>query len=344
MSIIFSEEHAVVVLAFRVRNRGAAYLDGKETSRIYIEKRDLTRQVEEFIEAGKLTLDPMGVRRPRLRSVEGSGGFYAAILDEPGAEEKAGDARVTGRRSPPSMHPVTIYDEERAAMRLIEADRVRDFIELLAAYRPLKYEGAAAGFDGRTIHPMTARTLASERMVYSRGRPLRGRGARTVVLLDRGASMGEPWSLWEEYTKMKAARFLADVVAASHDNAAVYGFGEALRIQRPPFDAVPADGDRRLDKAMREVSLLQPERLVVITDGEPVCIRGSDASGLCGEALDALGSLGRSGVQILVVLLGDDPEMERLYARLEDAGGALVLRLKTAGDLAHMMRGLAAWL
>jgi len=345
MSILFSDEYPVVVLAFRVRNRGSTWLDGNPTGRIYVEKRDMEQQVRDLIEEGRLTLDPEGRRRPVLVSVKGSGGFYAAILEDPESVEEEAQTRHPGETRPVQqcMQPVTSYDEERNVIRLMEENRFYDFVELLEAYKPMIGEDPT-GFDGRSIHPVTTRTLVTEMKAYSKGRrPRRDRETRTVVLLDRGVSMAEPWSLWEQYPKIMVARFLANAVAASHSNAAVYSFGESLRMERSPDDVEPLGEETRLDAALRHVSLVEPERLVMLTDGRPVYIDGVDTDEDCEKAVVLLEALCRSGVQMLIFTLGEDREMERFYGQLTQTSEALVVPLKTGGDVVRMMCRIAEW-
>ena len=346
MSILFSDEYPVVVLAFRVRNRGSTWLDGSPTGRIYIEKRDMEQQVRELIEDGKLTLAPEGRRKPVLVSVRGSGGFYAAILEDPEAVEEEAQLRQPEKMRPvqPSMQPVASYDEERNMIRLIEDNKFYDFVELLETYKPMIDEEDLTEFNGRSIHPMSTRTLVAEMKVHSKGhRSRRDREARTIVLLDRGVSMADPWSLWEQYPKIMVARFLANAVAASHSNAAVFSFGETLRREHSPEGVEPLDEETRLDAALRQVSLLEPERLVILTDGKPVYIDGVDTEEDCEKAVALLDALGRSGVQTLIFTLGKDSEMERFYARLGHKPGTLVSPLRISGDLVRMMRRLAEW-
>jgi len=339
MSILFSDEYPVVVLAFRVRNRGSTWLDGTPTGRIYVEKHDMEQQVRELIEEGKLTLDPEGRRKPVLVSVRGSGGFYAAILEDPEAVEEEAQARPPEEMRPaqPSMQPVISYDEERNVIRLMEENRFHDFVELLEAYKPM-IEEDLTGFDGRTIHPVTTRTLVTEMKAYSkRHGSRRDRGTRTVVLLDRGVSMAEPWSLWEQYPKIMVARFLANAVAASHSNSVVYSFGETLRREHSLDDLEP------LDEALKHVSLLEPERLVILTDSKPVYVDGVDTHEDCEKAVRLLDAFGRSGIQTLIFTLGQDREMETFYGRLEHTPGVLVSPLRIGGDVVRMMRRLAEW-
>jgi hypothetical protein len=335
MSILFSDEYPVVALAFRVRNHGSTWLDGTPTGRIYVEKRDMERQARELIEEGRLTLDPEGRRKPVLVSVGGSGGFYAAILEDPEAVE----ARQPGEMRPAQqcMQPVTTYDEERNVIRLMEENRFHDFVELLEAYKPMIDEDPT-GFDGRSIHPVTTRTLVTEMKAYSRGHsPRRDMEARTVVLMDRGASMAEPWSLWEQYPKIMVARFLANAVAASHSNSVVYSFEETLRRKHSLDDLEP------LDEALRHVSLLEPERLMILTDSKPVHIDGVETDESCEKTVRLLNALGRSGVQTMILTLSQDREMEKFYGRLMHTPGTIVSPLRVGGDVVHMMRRLAEW-
>jgi hypothetical protein len=343
MSILFSDKYPVVVLAFRVRTRGSTWLDGSPAGRIYVEKHEMERQVGDMIEEGRLTLDPEGRRKPVLVSVRGSGGFYAAILEDPEAAEKEAGRSEETRPSQPSMHAVTSYDEERNAIQLIEENRFYDFVELLEAYKPATKQDLT-GFDVGDIHPLIAKTLATEMAVYGGGAvPGRERGKRTLVLLDRGVSMAEPWSLWGRHTKIAVARFLANAVAASHSNTAVYSYGETLRIEHSPDDVKPLDAETRLDTALRQVSLLGPERLVILTDGEPVHIDAVETRESCEETVALLDALGRSGVQTIIFTLGKDEETEMLYSRLVHTPGVHVAPLKTGGDLVRMMRSIAEW-
>jgi len=346
MSILFSDEYPVVVLAFRVRNRGSTWLDGAPTGRIYVEKHEMEQQVRDLIEEGRLTLDPEGRRKPVLVSVGGSGGFYAAILEDPESAEEEAELGPLEKMRPaqPSMQPVASYDEERNVIRLMKENRFYDFVELLEAYKPVINEEDPTGFDRRTVHPMTTRTLVAEMKVTGRGlRHRRDREAHTLVLLDRSVSMADPWSLWEKYSKIMVARFLANAVVASHSNAAVYSFGETLSREHCPDDAEPLDEITRLDAALRQVSLFEPERLVIITDCKPVYIDGVDTEEDCQNAVRLLDAFGRSGIQTMIFTLGQDREMEMFYSRLEHTPGTHVSPLGAAGDVVRMVRRLAEW-
>ena len=338
MSIIFSDEYPVVVLAFRVRSRGSTWLDGSPVGRIYVEKRDIKQQVWELIKNGRLTLDPEGRRKPLLVSVRGSGGFYAAILEDPERADRRSPRET--RLTPPSMLPVTGYDEERHVIQLMEENRYIDFVELLEAYKP------APRIDHRhdaDIHPMIAKTLATERRIYGAG-PVNEKEKRTLLLLDRNASMAEPWSLWERHTKITAAKFLANALAAAHPNTAVCSFGKTFRHEYSPDDVKPLDTETRLDAALRQAILLEPESLVIFTDGRPTRKAGVDTLASCMETVALLDALGGSGVQTLILTLGEDTNMEKMYSRLMQSPGIHVAPLKTGGDLVRMMKAIAYWL
>ena len=219
----------------------------------------------------------------------------------------------------------------------MEENRFQDFVELLEAYKPM-IEDTLTGFDGRSIHPVTTRTLATEMKTYSRGHsPRRDMEARTVVLLDRGASMAEPWTLWEQYPKIMVARFLANAVAASHSNSVVYSFGEPLRSKHSLNDLEP------LDEALRHMSLLEPERLMILTDSKPVHIDGVETDESCEKTVRLLDALGRSGVQTMILTLSQDREIEKIYGQLMHTPGTLVSPLRVGGDVVRMMQRLAEW-
>ncbi len=330
MSIIFSDEYPVVVLAFRVRNRGATWLDGNPVGRIYVEKHELEQQVTALIDEGRLTLDPEGARKPALVSVGGSGGFYAAILEDPEAAEAEQSTPTPPAR--PSMQPVTSYDEERHVIQLIDENRYHEFVELLGAYRPVKRD-TPDGLDRAPIHPVNPWRHAEEMILHGGGASPKGRDSRTMVLIDGGAGMAEPWSLWEQYPKIVVARFLANAVAASHPNTAVYSFGQTLRLERSPDDVEPLDAETNLDAALRHVPLAKPERLVILTGGDG-CENRENTAGL-------LHSLSRSGVQTLLLSLGKHGDGEWLTSRLANNPDIIFLPLTIGGDVVRMMHGIA---
>ena len=295
-----------VSLAFRAVGGAAAYLDGKPTARIYVEKRDLKAQVEEYIVEGRLTLGETA--RPRLLEVDGGGGFYVALLGD-----GAGTKPMAVRR--PSMHPVTVYDEERLMLRLVKENQPHEFTELLRSYMKV---------DRRRRRPTWRELTSSSSSSTMEGRgPMRADDARrdrTVLLLNGRPAMGEPWSLWESHQKNQVAGFLAEALLGMYVNSNLIRYGE------PGGQASPREQEADLRSALETAALANPERLVVITDK------------LDHEAAGLLDTLDRSGVRTLVINLGDEEQ-----PCTGEPASVQVLRLRVGGDLANMMRGLAAW-
>jgi hypothetical protein len=283
----------MVSLAFRAMGGAHAYLEGKPAPRIYIEKRDLGAQVQKYIAEGKLTLDPEGARSPRLIEVEGRGGFYVALLDD-------GEVRHENVNEPPRMQPLTVFDEERHILRLITEDRHQEFAEL-------------AG-------------------LYSSAPRRQGSTARTVVLLDRGSAMARPWCLWDELQKIRVARFLAGSAARLHVKSTLLSFGGAPHWEHSVDHVTPDDAETLWGPALAEAALVDPEKLLAVSDG----------SALSPEPMGTLADLSESGVQVqLVVVHGLDEETGSRDA--DSAPDFRVSELRTGGDLVRMVRDLADW-
>ncbi|KON29655.1 hypothetical protein AC482_05930 [miscellaneous Crenarchaeota group-15 archaeon DG-45] len=348
-----SEDRRLYVASFEVEGAGrlgrGVYIDGAYTSRSFVseDEAELRQRIEGLIEEGHLTLDAEGAVRPALVSVERRGDAVAVRLRGPPSEEPRRRLIVPGpsegRRR--RMHPVLDYDVAHRVREMLEKDRFYEFVELLESFTHLIEEREVTPFDGRTIHPVSTRTLLSEMTVYSKGlRPRHRREERTAILLDRSVSMANAWALWEEYPKIRVGRFLAKVIEALQTNNALYSFGADLRREGAP-DAVEAeDGETRLDLALGEVALLEPERLVVITDGRPVYSEALDTEALCDSAVEMLDAMGRSRVLVLAVLLGYDYDMARFYQRLEMNPSVALIELAAGGDIVKMMHKLADWL
>jgi len=294
-----------VSLAFRAVGGAAAYLDGKPTARIYVEKGDLKAQVEEYIAEGRLTLGE--AERPLLLEVDGGGGFYVALLGD-GSEAKPKAVRK------PSMHPVTVYDEERLILRLLKEHRPHEFTELLRSY--MKTDRGRRQPTWRELNQYTS-THTEDRG------PMRAKDGwrdRTVLLLSGRSSMEEPWSLWESHRKSWVAGFLTESLQSMYMNSTLIRYGE------PGSPAPPREQEADLRRALETAALVNPERLVVITDR------------LDHEAAGLLDTLGRSGVRTLVINLGEEEQ-----PCIGEPASLQVLRLRVGGDLANMMRCLAAW-
>jgi len=348
-----SEDRRLYLACFEIEGdarlgRGV-YIDGAYTSRGFVseDEAELRQRLQGLIEEGRLTLDAGGTLRPTIVSVERRGDVITVRLRGPPVERPR--RRLIplglGRRRRHRMHPVLDYDIARRVREMLEKDRFYEFVELLESFTPLIEEREVTPFDGRTVHPVSTRTLLSEMTVYSKGlKPRHKREARTVTLLDRSVSMANAWALWEEYPKIKVGGFLAKGVDAVQFNNALYSFGADLRPEES-LDAVePEDGETRLDLALGEVALLEPERLVVITDGKPVYSQGLDTEGLCDSAVEMLDAMSRSGVRVLAVLLGYDYDMVRFYQRLERNPLVTLIELAAGSDIVEMMHKLADWL
>ena len=325
------------------------YIDGAYTSRGFVseDEESLRHRLEGLIEEGRLTLDAEGAHKPTIASVERRGDVITVKLRGPPVERPR--RRLLrfrlGRRRRQQMHPVLDYDIARRVRDMLEKDQFYDFVELLESFTPLIEEREVTPFDGRTVHPVSTRTLLSELTVYSKGLvPRHKREARTLTLLDRSVSMANAWSLWEEHPKIKVARFLANVVDAVQLNSALYSFGSGLRPEESIEAVEPEDEETRLDLALGEAALLEPERLVVITDGMPVYSSGLDTEELCDSAMGMLDAMGRSGVRVLAVLLGYDYDMVRFYQRLERNPSVTLIELAASSDVVEMMHKLADWL
>ena len=348
-----SEDRRVYLASFEfegeARHGRGVYIDGAFTSRGFVaeDEKGLRQRLEGLIRENRLTLDVEGRVRPTIKSVERRGDVITVKLVGPRVERQRRrlvPSRMTrGRRQ--RMHPLLDHDIARRVREMLEKDQFYAFVELLESFTPLIEEREVTPFDGRTIHPVSTRTLLSEMLVYSKGlKPSHKREARTIILLDGSVSMANAWSLWEEYPKMKVGRFLAKVVDAVQFNNTLYSFGVDLQPEETADDVKPNDEETRLDLALKETALMEPERLVVITDGKPVFSPGLDTEELCDSTMEMLDAMGRSGVRVLVVLLGYDYDMVRFYQRLERNPSVTLIELAAGSDVVDMMNKLSDWL
>lgn len=348
-----SEDRRVYLASFEYegddRHGRGVYIDGAYTSRGFVaeDEEELRRRLEVLIEEGRLTLDAKGAVRPTVSAVERRGDVITVTLRGQPVQRPLRRPLpvVPARRRRHRMHPLLDIDITRQVREMIEKDRFQEFVELLESFTPLIEEREVTPFDGRTVHPVSTRTILSEMTVYSKGLvPRRKREARTAILLDRSVSMANAWSLWEDYPKIKVGRFFAKVVGAVQFNNALYSFGADLRPEESADDVEPGDEETRLDLALRDAALLEPERLVVITDGKPVYSPGLETEELCGSAVEMLDAMGRSGVRVLALLLGFDYDMVRFYQMLDRNPSVTLIELAAGSDIVEMMQKLADWL
>ena len=350
-----SEDRRLWLVKFECEGRDGVrrglYLDGVYTSRSFMEAGDeshIRDALLDMISSGRLTLDPEGRNSNlSLSSVERQGDIVKVRLRAEDADKETrglplyGFGRSRGLR----MGPVTEWDIVGRVREYLEGNRFLEFLELVRSIAPVVEERAMTPFDGKTVHPISSRTILSELTVYSKG--LVGhhkREARTVILLDRSVSMSNPWSIWEEYPKIDVAKFLVRALQALQFNNVLLSFGEDVR-EEPDLEAVEAvDGETRLDRALMEAALLEPERLVIITDGKPVYSESRDTERLCDTAINVLDAMSRSRINVLIVLLGYDYDMVRFYRRLEVNPTVTLLELAAQSDIVEMMEKLSRWL
>ena len=187
----------------------------------------------------------------------------------------------------PRMQPLTAFDEERLLLKLMEGGLHSEFAEIA-------------------------------------GGPSRAAG-RTVVILDRGRAMAEPWALWGELPKLRVAGFLADASLLLRRNSTLLSFASTPRWESGAAPATPDPSEAAWGPALAEALLVAPDRLLAVTDGS---VGRHEPAGLLAE-------LAESGVKVqVVVVAGVDELPQRGWAK-----GVCLHELRTAGDLASLIHG-----
>jgi len=318
------------------------YLGGKLLSRVFIRGRDLNKledYVKNLIESGRLTIDhPRLERRGEvvLSSIE--------RIDKLVRVELRTDSVLEVEDVP---LPPIILDVPRQSLvmvplstwsiseRVEECIRTGDFygiIELLESVKPTVEERGITRFDGKTVHPISTRTLLSRMEIYSKGlRRVSKRECRTILLLDRSLSMGNSWSRWEEVPKIEVGRLLVEVIQALQPINHLFSFGSEIREEDGPRSITASDRETRLDLALKEVELYNPEKLVIITDGKPVYSPRKPLEDMCNECIYVLDALSRSGVNILIIMLGNDLDMFKFYRMLRENPRVTLIDLSSRG-------------
>ena len=226
------------------------------------------------------------------------------------------------------MFPMPLWRISLMIKEYIESQRFLDFLDLLESVKPLSEERGITEFDGKTVHPISIRTLLSEFRIYSRGLVnRRKRECRTLILLDRSLSMVNPWSPWDEIPKIKLGQFLARVIQMLQFNNHLFSFGKDVREEEDPYTVRAVDEETRLDLALKEADLYNPEHLIIITDGRPIYSKNVPLNQMSRECMHVLDTLSHSGVTILVILLGREPEMLNFYETLGGSSGVSLLDL-----------------
>jgi len=186
----------------------------------------------------------------------------------------------------PRMRALTAFDEERLMLRLMEEGRSRDFARLA-------------------------------------GPPRRAAG-RTVVMLDRGRAMAEPWALWGEVTKHRAAAFIADAYLHVCRNPSLLSFASTPRWERGAARVAPDASEAALGPALAEACLVDPKRLVVVTDDG---VKHPAPTGL-------LEDLAESGVHITAIVVAGAGGPA--WPGWAPAPGVDLHELRTGGDLSRL--------
>lgn len=231
-------------------------------------------------------------------------------------------------RSNLMMSSLSMWRASSTIIEIIKNRELWEFIKLLESFRPVSEEKGITEFDGKTIHPISMKTLLSEFKIYSRGLiKRRAKDGRTVILLDRSLSMGNNWSPLSDTSKIEIGRFLAWVIQNLHPNNHLFSFGRDIRDENDPYDIPAVDVETRLDKALREINLYNPEYLIIITDGRPIYSPKMPPKVIIERCIYTLDALSNSGVKILIVMLGHDPEMFTFYNLLKEAQNVTLVDL-----------------
>ena len=310
-----------------------AYLDGLPVSKTFLseaEAVDIESKILDAIASGRLTVENRETRAKRTVtsvSVRRIGRLIRVELHLDHFERHPirRSKHVWGETSQrcgtyaPRMFPIPLWRMSQTVKEYVENGDLLDFLELLESVKPLSEERGITEFDGKTIHPISTRTIFSEFKIYSKGLvSRRRRDCRTLILLDRSLSMANPWSVWDEIPKMRIGQFLVKVIETVHFNNHIFSFGRDVREEDDPYRVKPVDGETRLDLALKEADLYSPERLIVITDGRPLYSTDVSVMEMSQECIYRLDSLARSGIKILIIMLGRDPEMLMFYEELSE--------------------------
>lgn len=306
------------------------FINGSPVSRIFIDEEkihDIESEIKALIASGKLTVSHYRMKNidsVMLSSTKRIGNLIRVELftDNKLTVEGKTISKPLRNITPPKsikMIPVSQREISREVRKYTKNQDFFDFAELLKSFNPMAEEKGITEFDGKTIHPISMKTIPSALRVYSKGFINRHKKeSRTILLLDRSLSMANAWSTWEEISKIRIERFLARVIQTFQFNNHVFSFGKDLREEEDLFSIEATDEETRLELALKEVELHNPEKLIIITDARPVYSPKTSTEELCNECILMLDALSRSGVKILIILLGYDSEMFRFYQMLKE--------------------------
>ncbi len=245
-----------------------------------------------------------------------------------------------------NMFPISLWRMTLKVKEYVESHRFQDFLDLVESTRPLSEERGITEFDGKSVHPISTRTILSEFKIYSKGIINRQKkDCRTLILLDRSLSMINPWSPWDNIPKIEIAQFIAKIIQYLQFNNHLFSFGEDVREEEDPYLISANDQETRLDLALKEAVIFNPEFLIVITDGRPVYSKGVPTERMSRECIHLLDALSRSGVNILIVMLGRDPDMLSFYEELNYNSNLFLLDLSVENHgLIKMVHTIARYI
>ena len=349
------ERYYLVEVECRDKNHNLyeVYLNGSRLSRAFLSEEDL-RELESkiinLINSGKLMINH---RRIETRgsitsiSIKRAGELLKVELQTDSKLKKPKEKiRPLPYEIDIKMHPTLTWRISQKIKKLIEEDDPQEFINLLNSISPLVEERGITEFDGKTIHPISIKTILSRMEIYSKGLINKHkRESRTIILLDRSLSMANPWSPWDAIPKIRIGRFLVKVIQNLQYNNHLFSFGEYAREEADPLLVEAIDDETRLDLALKEVELYYPEKLVVITDGRPVYSADISFEKLSEECIYMLDSLSRSGVRILIIMLGRDPDLLKFYRMLEENDNVSLIHLSAEKhNLINLLHALSTYL
>ena len=324
---------------------GTVLLDGSPAHRLFSPTRDpdvVRRAVEQLVSSGRLLISRRGVpRKPENVEVRVVGETVEVTLT--GGWEIP-QPTETWRPRRHRMRPLTNLELSSMLASYIAGWKLQEFLSLLEEVTPPSSERCITEFDGKTVHPISSRTLLTELRLYSKGvkRAFREH-PRTVVLVDRSLSMGNLWSRWREIKKIRVASFIAAAVQRMEPNTLVFSFASTVEPVEDVENIEAVEPETRLDVALREVIPHLPERLVVLTDGKPVYSENVPWRRMSVECVQMLETLSNSGVRTLIAMLGTDEDMREFYGRLSDVKNTTLISLPDDVATYQMILKLMAW-
>mgnify|MGYP000064708520 CR=1 FL=1 len=242
------------------------------------------------------------------------------------------------------MRPMTNLELSSMLASHISGWKIQEFLNLLEEATPPSSERCITEFDGKTVHPISMKTLLTELRLYSKGiRRVFKEHPRTIILLDRSLSMGNLWSRWREIKKVRVASFIAAAIQSIEPNTLVFSFASTVEPIEDLKGVETVEAETRLDVALREVIPHTPERLVVLTDGKPVYSESVPWRSMSEDCIRMLETLSNSGVRTLIAMLGTDEDMKEFYGRLRNVRNTTLMELPDDASTYQMILKLMTW-